>query len=229
MKHDGSIRGVVFDLDGVIADTEHLWEESWTANARAYGSRWTPEDTKQAQGMSSSEWSKYLAARVGDGADPQEIRERCIAHFELDAREGKARAMPGGPELVIAAARRVPVALASSAPRRAIDACIQRFGLGGWFRVTVSSDEVARGKPFPDVYLAALRGLDLVPGDAFGIEDSSNGIRAAFAAGLNVVAIPNRRYPPDPDALALATYVADSVTEAGAYVLSHLPPEVPTK
>jgi HAD superfamily hydrolase (TIGR01509 family) len=220
------MRAVVFDLDGVLADTEHLWEESWLDVARTYGVLWGQDDTRRVQGMSSREWSGYLADRAGDSVDPAEIRERCIAHFERAARQGRAQAMAGGPELVVAAARRVPVALASSAPRRAIDSCIERFGLTGRFSATVSSDEVHRGKPFPDVYLAAANRLGIDPADAFGIEDSTNGIRAARAAGLEVVAVPNRVYPPAPDALALAAHVATNMVEAGVYVLPRLPAEV---
>ena len=108
----------------------------------------------------------------------------------------------------MAAVRRIsalwPVGLASSANRPVIDAVLAASGLDGCFAATVSGEEVAHGKPAPDVYLAAAAALGIEPSDSAAVEDSSNGLRAAAAAGMLVIAVPNREFPPAADALALA-------------------------
>ena len=215
---------VVFDLDGVLVESEHLWEEMWTRYAARSGVTWTPEDTSHVQGMSAPEWSAYLAERAGGGESAQDC-ERAVVDDMVDAlTTGRMEPYEGAAAMVRDAAAQGPVALATSAPRRLIDAVLARHDLASAFGATVSSAEVERGKPDPGVYLEAARRLG-VPGRAcVGVEDSSNGIRAAHAAGMTVVAIPNPTYPPKPDAMALATRVADGVVAARRDILALLEP-----
>ncbi len=202
---------VVFDLDGVLIESEHLWEEMWTRYAAGHGVTWTAEDTAHVQGMSAPEWSGYLAERAG-GHDDAATCERAVVDDMVDAlRGGRMEPYDGAVAMVREVADRVPVALATSAPRRLIDAVLDRNELTASFGATVSSAEVARGKPSPDVYLEAARRLAAEAERCLAVEDSSNGIRAAAAAGMTVVAIPNPTYPPKPDAIALAGRVADGV------------------
>jgi HAD superfamily hydrolase (TIGR01509 family) len=202
---------VVFDLDGVLIESEHLWEEMWTRYAANHGVTWTAEDTAHVQGMSAPEWSAYLAERAG-GHDDAATCERAVVDNMVEALGGgRMEPYDGAVAMVREVADRVPVALATSAPRRLIDAVLARNDLTSSFRATVSSAEVARGKPGPDVYLEAARRLAADPGGCVAVEDSSNGIRAAAAAGMTVVAIPNPTYPPKPDAIALARRIADGV------------------
>lgn len=215
---------VVFDLDGVLIESEHLWEEMWTRYAARHGRDWTGDDTAHVQGMSAPEWSAYLAERAGSGGDAA-VCERVVVDDMVAALEaGRMEPYVGASGMVRDAAARGPVALATSAPRRLIDAVLARHDLAPAFGATVSSAEVERGKPDPGVYLEAARRLG-VPGSAcVGVEDSSNGIRAAHAAGMTVVAIPNPTYPPKPDAIALATRVADGVEDARRDILALLEP-----
>ena len=211
---------VVFDLDGVIADTEHLWDEGWTACAAAAGRPWAATDSVRLQGMSSPEWSAALAAELGRPDDSAQVRAFVVGHIlaALDDSE----LMPGARELLAHAASRVPIAMATSSSRPLIDKILEVHHLRHYFAATVSSEEVARGKPSPDVYLEAVARLG-VTGPVLGIEDSGAGMRAVHAAGLHLLAIPNRRYPPDRDALGLADAVADDHAAALAHLRRLLP------
>jgi HAD superfamily hydrolase (TIGR01509 family) len=216
-------RGVVFDLDGVIVDSEHLWEESWTAYARQQGREWRREDTLRLQGLSTAEWARAIAEQFGSPGRADEVRSTCVEHYVRRVVEpGEGELLPGSLELLTQVSGRCPIAVASSSPRVGIDAVLARNGISHLFAATVSSEEVPRGKPQPDVYEEAMRRLGIVPGEGIGVEDSANGIRAAHAAGLLVVAIPNPVYRPDEEALALAAFIADDHDSALGFILSHL-------
>lgn len=217
-----ALAAVVFDLDGVLVDSEHLWEENWVAYAARHRTEWTAEDTASVQGMSAPEWAAYLAKRSGTPESTAEV-ERAVVDGMIAAIEaGEAPLLPGAGEMVREVSAKVPVALASSAARRVIDAVLSKHGLAGEFAATVSSAEVARGKPSPDVYLEAAARLGRSGEECLGVEDSSNGIRAAAAAGLTVIALPNPVYPPKPDALELAAEVAENNDDVRRKLLAYL-------
>ncbi|WP_277676209.1 HAD family hydrolase [Saccharopolyspora rectivirgula] len=216
-------RAVVFDMDGVLVQSEHLWERMWSRFAAARGSTWTAEQTRQVQGMSAPEWAAFLARFCG-AAEWAEQTERLVVDDMVAALEGgEIGLLPGADKMVAEVARRAPIALASSAPRRLIDAVLEHHGILEHFTATVSSAEVPRGKPHPDVYLAAAAELGEHPADCLAVEDSSNGLRAAAAAGMTVVAIPNTDYPPAADALAKASYVASDLSDAHQRLITELP------
>jgi HAD superfamily hydrolase (TIGR01509 family) len=212
--------GVVFDLDGVLVMTEHLWEEGWSYYSAQHGYAWSADDTRPCQGMSVPEWAAYLAARSsGDAADAARVvTDRVIESYLA----GRVRLCEGALELAAAVASRVPTALASSAPREVIDTAMSGLGLGPYFSATVSSAEVARGKPSPDVYLEAIRRIGVDPQSSLAVEDSSNGIRAAAAAGLRVIAVAHEQYPLAPDAAALSVSIEPTLAAVSARVLSIL-------
>lgn len=214
--------GVVFDMDGVIVDSEHLWEESWTASCARRGVSWNGEDTTSVQGMSAPEWARYVADKIGDASLADTVQDECVDHVVNAVHGGQAPLLDGARELVARIAERVPIAMASSAARPVIDAVLDRNELTDRFGATVSSEEVARGKPGPDVYAEATRRVHIEPANGIAVEDSSNGLRSAHAAGLYVVAIPNRSYPPAADALALAGHVAADHHDALDHILSLL-------
>jgi HAD superfamily hydrolase (TIGR01509 family) len=224
----GTIRGVIFDLDGVIVDTEHLWDEAWRTCAGEHGAAWGLDDTTAVMGMSATEWSAYVAHHIGGTVTAEDVYAECVG-FVVDAvRSGRGPLMPGARALVTDTAALVPVAVASSAAREVIDTVLGHEGIDSLFTTTVSSEEVARGKPAPDVYAEAARRLGPeVEAHGLAVEDSGNGIKAAKAAGLTVVAIPNRQFPPRKDALDLADLVADDHGQARDFVLGqlHRPPD----
>jgi HAD superfamily hydrolase (TIGR01509 family) len=213
---------VVFDLDGVLVESEHLWEENWTAHAGQSGYAWSEGDTATVQGMSVPEWSGYMAERLGDGQRAEAIATAVIDGMIAALDAGRVELLPGAAAMVETAAAGVPIAVASSAPKRLIEAVLTATGLLALFGSTVSSEEVPRGKPSPDVYQEAARRLGLDAARCIGVEDSSNGIRAAAAAGMTVVAIPNPVYPPKPDALALCAMIAASPDEVRRYLEERL-------
>lgn len=201
------IEAVVFDMDGVLVDTEHLWDEVREALTEEWGGRYTPEAQEAMMGMSSLEWSTYLHEVVGLREKPQTINDEVVRRM-LARYEVELPVVPGA----IDAVRRLDeagyrLAVASSSNRELIDAVLRRLELAALFEATVSSEEVERGKPAPDVYLEAVRRLDLAASRCAAIEDSASGIRAARAAGMRVIAYPNRHYPPSAEALALADVV----------------------
>ncbi|MCW2877626.1 MAG: Haloacid dehalogenase superfamily, subfamily variant 3 with third motif having or [Sphaerisporangium sp.] len=222
MTDDRTIDGVVFDLDGVITESEHLWEAAWRDFSESRGHPWELSDTLSVQGMSAPEWAGYLAGHVGAPGDVDRARDYCVDDLVERIGRGEAELLPGARELVTSVSARVPIALASSGARRTIDAVLHHHELADLFTATVSSEEVPRGKPSPDVYLEAVSRLGISPHRGLAVEDSGNGIRAAYAAGLFVVGIPNSTYPPKPDAAALAGHLAVDHADAREFILAHL-------
>ena len=204
------IDAVVFDLDGVIIDSEHVWDEVRQRLAEERGGRWHDQASREMMGMSSREWSRYMHDVIGLAEPPEEINAEVVRRLVAVYHE-ELPLLDGAVEAVEALAGRWPLGLASSSNRELIDLVLRVSGLERWFAATVSSEEVARGKPAPDVYLEAANRLDVAAERCAAVEDSENGIRSAKAAGMRVVAIPNPRYPPAEDALAAADVVLPSV------------------
>jgi HAD superfamily hydrolase (TIGR01509 family) len=205
------IEAVVFDLDGVIVDSEHVWDAAREALARERGGRWHEGAQQDMMGMSSVEWSRYMHERLGLKDPPEEISVEVVRRLEATYRE-ELPLVEGATQAVARLARRWPLGVASSSNRPIIDLVLGLAGLDRFFRATVSSEEVQRGKPSPDVYLEAARRLGADPGRSAAVEDSRNGILSAKAAGMRVVAIPNTRFPPDEEALVAADVVISSIT-----------------
>jgi len=206
------IDAVVFDLDGVILDTEELWDEVREALARERGGRWSDQAQADMMGMSSKEWSRYMHDALGLAEPPEEISREVVQRM-LDRYAQGLPLIDGAVEAVERLAAHWPLGLASSSNRELIDRALEVSGLDGYFRETVSSEEVERGKPAPDVYLEAARRLGVEPTRCAAVEDSASGIRSAHAAGMRVVAIPNRAFPPPADALALAAVALSSIRD----------------
>jgi HAD superfamily hydrolase (TIGR01509 family) len=206
------VEAVVFDLDGVLVDSEQLWDEVREELARERGGRWHDRAQADMMGMSSAEWSRYMHDVIGLAESPGEINAEVVRRLLTRYRESLPL-LPGAVEAVERLATRWPLGLASSSNREVIDAVLDDAGLARLFRATVSSEEVAHGKPAPDVYLETARRLGVEPETAAAIEDSANGIRSAHAAGMRVIAIPNRHYPPSAEVLALADVVLQSLDE----------------
>jgi HAD superfamily hydrolase (TIGR01509 family) len=203
------IEAVIFDLDGVLLDSEQLWDEAREQLARERGGRWHENAQRDMMGMSSPEWSRYMHDVIGLPEPPEEISHEVVERLAKLYRE-HLPVVPGAREAVERLAARWPLGLATSSNRELIDLALELLGVQHLFKATVSSEEVLRGKPAPDVYLEAARRLGVEPTRAAAIEDSENGILAAKAAGMRVIAIPNRHFPPDGEALAAADVVLDS-------------------
>ena len=206
------IAAVAFDLDGVLIDSEPLWAQVREELAIDSGGRWHARAQRDMMGMSSGEWSRYMHEKLGVPLEPAAISDAVVERLEARLRRG-IPLLPHARQAVRTLSERWPLAIASSANRGVIDLVLELAGLASSFRATISSEEVARGKPAPDVYLEAARRLDANPDRCAAIEDSANGLRAASAAGMRVVAIPNAAYPPEPQALELADVTLASLAE----------------
>jgi len=211
------IAAVIFDLDGVLIDSEQVWDEVRERLARERGGRWTERSQRDMMGMSAPEWSRYMHDVVELPESPEEINREVVSRL-LARYAGSPPWLPGALDAVRRLAGRWPLGLASSSNREVIEAVLEAGGIAGCFRATVSSEEVPRGKPAPDVYLEAARRLGVEPAACAAIEDSHNGIRSAKAAGMRCIAIPNAHFPPG-EATAEADVVVGSVAELGPDVV----------
>jgi beta-phosphoglucomutase-like phosphatase (HAD superfamily) len=200
------IAAVVFDLDGVLIDSEPVWEAVRREFVEAQGGRWPADAQTRMMGMSTREWSSYVGRELGVGLPPEEVA-RAVMNGVRGQYEKRLPLMEGAIEAVSGLAAVWPLGLASSSPGELIEVVLDRAALRPFFKVVLSTEEVARGKPAPDVYVEVMRRLLVEPARSVAVEDSTNGIRSAAAAGLRVIAIPQPRYPPDPGALALASRV----------------------
>ena len=206
------IEAVIFDLDGVLLDSEQVWDEAREQLAKERGGRWHENAQRDMMGMSSLEWSRYMHDVIGIPEPPEEISREVVERIAKLYRE-HLPVVPGAREAIARLAARWALGLASSSNRELIDLALELLGVKHRFKATVSSEEVARGKPAPDVYLEAARRLGVEPTHAAAIEDSENGIRAAKAAGIRVIAIPNPHFPPAEDALTQADVLLRSLDE----------------
>jgi HAD superfamily hydrolase (TIGR01509 family) len=208
---------VVFDLDGVLVDSEPVWDDVREALAHERGGRWHERAQRDMMGMSSPEWSRYMHERIGLSESPEEIN-RIIVERMLERYAAGPPWLPGAVEIVRRLAADFVLGLASSSNREIIDRVLEAGGIADCFRATASSEEVAAGKPAPDVYLEVARRLGVDPRECTAVEDSHNGIRSAKAAGMRCVAIPNAHFPPG-DAVAEADAVVGSLAELTPEVL----------
>jgi HAD superfamily hydrolase (TIGR01509 family) len=207
-----AIEAVVFDLDGVIIDTEEVWEEVRRGYVAEFGREFLPDSQDRMMGMSTGEWSRHLAEDVGVPRTPGEVAADVLGRM-AERYRAALPLIPGSVEAVRRLAESFTLGLASSSARILIDQVLATAGLTDAFQVALSTEEVPRGKPAPDVYLAAAEKLGLDPAVCAAVEDSSNGLRSAAAAGLVVIAVPHGVYPPAPDALAQASLVIGSLNE----------------
>jgi HAD superfamily hydrolase (TIGR01509 family) len=206
------IEAVVFDLDGLLLDSEQVWDEVREILTRERGGRWHEQAQADMMGMSSTQWSRYMHDELDVPDQPEEIN-RLVVERMLERYRDRLPVIDGAVEAVRRIGERWPLGLASSSNRPLIDLALDLMGIADRFHVTVSSEEVERGKPAPDVYLEAARRLGMAPDRIVAIEDSANGIRAAKAAGMRAIAIPNPHYPPPEEALEQANAVLDSLSE----------------
>jgi HAD superfamily hydrolase (TIGR01509 family) len=206
------IEAVVFDLDGVLVDSEPVWEQVRRQVVAEHGGHWAPDAQQRLMGMSTGEWARYLGEGLGVGLPPEQIAALVTERMAARYTE-RLPLMPGAVEAVRRLAARWPLGLASSSPPSLIETVLDAASLRSSFQTTMSTEQVSRGKPAPDIYLAVTGQLGREPERCAAVEDSSNGLRSAAAAGLHVIAIPHPRYPPAPDALGKARVVLTSLTE----------------
>jgi HAD superfamily hydrolase (TIGR01509 family) len=216
------IEAVVFDLDGVIVDSEPVWEQVRRQVVTEHGGHWAPEAQQRLMGMSTGEWARYLSQDLGVGLPPETVAAMVIDRMRARYHE-RVPLLPGAARAIRLLAARWPLGLASSSPPALIDAVLDAAGLREYFTAALSTEQVRRGKPAPDIYLAVADQLGRRPDRCAAVEDSTNGLLSAAAAGLQVIAVPHPQYPPDPAALHAAKRVLTSLTELTAQTIAELP------
>jgi HAD superfamily hydrolase (TIGR01509 family) len=189
-NRDDARVAVLFDMDGLLVDTEHAWGLAEREVMAWLGHPvWTDQDAAAMVGGPLSRVAEVMVQRSASSKDPDEV-ERHLVQTMAGLLGSGAEHRPGAPELLEdLAAARVPCALVSSSPRLLVDAVLRDVG-GEHFRTTIAGDEVPRTKPFPDPYLLACERLGVDPGRVIVLEDSPVGVAAAEAAGCLVVAVP---------------------------------------
>jgi HAD superfamily hydrolase (TIGR01509 family) len=212
---EDALEAVVFDLDGVLLESEQIWAAAKRELTEQCGGSWKSAAEHQMLGMSSPEWSSYMQAELGLRMSQDQISSAVVELMMRRYRE-QLPLIAGADGGVRRLAACWALALASASNREIIDLVLELAGWGDLFAVTVSAEEVDHGKPEPDVYLEAVHRLGSPADLCVAVEDSSAGIRSASAAGLGVIAIPNRSYPPDSRSLALADVVLESISELDA-------------
>ena len=213
---------VVFDLDGVLIDSEPVWEEVRRGFVDEHGGRWLPDSQTRLMGMNTEEWAVYLAEDLLDGRmDPEEVAYEVIDRMRRRYAD-RLPVLPGAVEAVRRLAEPFALGLNSSSPPALIELVLGKMGVESLFRATVSTEEVDQGKPAPDGYLTAAARLEVPPARCVAIEDSENGLRSAHAAGMKVIAVPRPQHPPSPEALALAALTADGLDAVTEETISRL-------
>jgi HAD superfamily hydrolase (TIGR01509 family) len=207
-----AVEAVIFDLDGLLVDSEAVWDDVRKRFVEENDGQWSESAQRDMMGMSSVEWSHYVRDRLGVDMEPEEI-STAVADGVVEVYRRNLPLLPGAVEAVKALTKEWPLGLASSSNRHVIDLVLELAQITENFRATVSSEEVGAGKPAPDVYLEAAKRLGKEAAGCIAIEDSTNGIKSAHAAGMGVIAVPNQDFPPDPEALELADVTLKSLTE----------------
>ena len=216
------VEAVVFDLDGVLVDSEPVWEQVRRKVVAEHGGRWAADAQQRLMGMSTAEWASYLSRDLHVSLPPDQVAALVIGQMRASYREN-VPLMPGAVQAILGLAAHWPLGLATSSSPTLIDDVLDGGDLRGYFAVTMSTEGVARGKPAPDIYLAVADLIGHAPERCAAIEDSTNGLLSASAAGLFVIAVPHPRYPPDAAALGAASVVLTDLHELTPDVITRLP------
>jgi len=216
------IEAVVFDLDGVLVDSEPVWEQVRRKVVAEHGGQWAADAQQRLMGMSTAEWASYLSQDLHVSLPPEQVAALVIAQMRASYRKS-VPLMPGAVQAVRRLTAHWPLGMATSSPPALIDDVLDGADLHGCFAITLSTEAVARGKPAPDIYLAVADRLGHAPQRCAAVEDSTNGLLSAAAAGLYVIAVPHPRYPPDAAALRAASIVLTDLHELTPDVITRLP------
>jgi HAD superfamily hydrolase (TIGR01509 family) len=212
---------IIFDLDGVIVESEQVWDRVRRRFVEKHGGTWREDSSRHMMGLSTRAWARYLTADLGVTLPEEEVAKQVIEEMKRDY----GHSLPlvrGAVPVVRELATNWRLAVASGSPMSLIEAVLDAGSIRGEFQVLVSTDEVVAGKPAPDVYIETARRLKVRVERCVVVEDSSNGIKSAATAGARVIAIPNSAHPPDHETLSLAAFVLADISSLTAEVVRSL-------
>ncbi|MGH7763056.1 MAG: HAD family hydrolase [Candidatus Dormibacteraceae bacterium] len=217
-----AVKAVLFDLDGVLIDSEPVWERVRRDFVERRGGHWSSELQTMMQGVNTATWAAALSQQLGGDDAPAILAEQVIAAMASSYRRVLPR-IEGAAAAVRKLSGRFRLGLASGSPRSLIVLALQLTELTERFEVFLSADEVDRGRPSPDPYLELARRLALPPSQCVAVEDSANGLWSAIAAGMRVIAIPRGDHVPDEATLASAAAVLRDISGLTPSLLESLP------
>jgi HAD superfamily hydrolase (TIGR01509 family) len=206
------ITTIIFDLDGLLMDTEPLWHQARVEFFKPFGLVWTESDQEQCMGLSTAGWVAYMVKRLDGQLSSQMVQDEIVGRMAQYYGNGHVRILPGAQEALEFSFEKFTLGLASGSYRRLLEAAVQGAGWTKFFAEIVSSDDVPKGKPAPDVYLEIVRRLGVRMSETVVVEDSANGILAGLAAGAKAIAVPNLHIRPPQEILNKASVVIDSLT-----------------
>lgn len=215
------LQAIIFDMDGLLIDSESVWNSVREAMAAEAGQDWTTDDHRAVMGVSTQEWVDYMINRLELTLSPQQVEDQVVTRMMASYQNGIPY-FPGAVEAVHLAAQHFPTALASGSHRTLIDTVTADAPLQGRFQVILSADEVGAGKPSPDVYLETAKRLGVKPEHCVCLEDSGNGILAGKRAGMKVIAVPDARFPPSAEKLNEADLILESLSDFSLALLDRL-------
>ncbi len=210
------IEAVVFDMDGLLVDSEPLWFRARVDLLSHHGKEWTDVDQLAMAGVHTQVWIDALHAKIEGAIAREAVLEDNLTRMESYYESGDVSILAGAGDALVHCAEHYRVGLASGSPRRLIDACLRGAGWNRYFESVISGDELEHGKPAPDIYLEIMRRMDLSPATTAVVEDSGAGIKAGKAAGAKVIAVPNPHTDPGPEVVALADARIDTLRELPA-------------
>ncbi|HLA69560.1 MAG TPA: HAD family phosphatase [Bacteroidota bacterium] len=205
------VKAVIFDLDGLLVDSEPVWFKVRTGMFRRFGLVWTDDDQKALMGRNTRSWIDYVEVKLDGKLSREEIVRETLEGMVRGYRTHEVRIMPGAQDALDYSSERYAIGLASGSPLILIEAALKSNDWTDRFAEVLSSDDVPHGKPAPDVYLEVMKRLGVSPAESVVVEDSGSGILAGKAAGASVVAVPNVNLMPPKDILNAADIVIGSL------------------
>lgn len=206
-----NLKAVIFDLDGLLVDSEPVWFKVRTEMFGRYGMTWTHDDQKALMGRNTQSWIDYVHDKLGGKLSKREVETQTVEAMAGSYRKHEVRIMPGAEIALEQSSKQFIVGLASGSPYVLIEAALKANGWAKYFSRILSSDDVPQGKPSPDVYVEIMKRMGVQPYESVVVEDSGSGILAGKAAGALVIAIPNERLMPAKEALDSANIVIRSL------------------
>lgn len=207
------IKAVIFDMDGLLIDSEPVWFRAKEDLLKEINYKWTWEDQKNSMGVSTETWVNYVYNFADQKFTKEEVLHGITDRMKTYYKNGEIDLMPGANEALQFAKNNFKVGLASGSYKDLLYGAVKSNNWESIFEEILSSDDIERGKPQPDIYLEVMKRLGVLPEECIVLEDSRDGIKAGVAAGAKVITVPSKDVPVPPEVLDSAYAVIDSLND----------------